>query len=173
MNSDLVSMIGNVSRSLYSVESLIAGLGYLIGIFFVIIALSKLKHHTHSSSQEGMFEPIAYFFGGAALIFLPSMLRTLSNTVFGSGNVLQYIQYNPYSIYNSMGMVIQTAGVIWFVRGCVLLVHGSAPGAQHGTKGLAFIVAGIFATNFEYSVGIVNYCMNHLMLLTGMGQPGA
>ncbi len=172
MNSDLVSMIGNVSRSLYSVESLIAGFGYLIGILFMITAVAKLKKTTGSSSQEGMLGPIAYFLGGAALIFLPTMLSTLSSTAFGTGNVLQYIQYNPYNIYNSMGIVIQTAGLIWFVRGCVLLVHGSAPGVQEGPKGLTFIAAGILATNFEYTFGILNYCMDHLLSLTGMGQSG-
>jgi hypothetical protein len=174
MNSDVISMIGNVSQSLASVDSLISGFGYLIGILFMITAMTKLRKigdaKANSSSQEKMFGPIAYFVGGAALIFLPSTLTTLSNTAFGSGNILQYIQYNPYSIYNSMGIIIQTAGLIWFVRGCVLLVHGSEPGVQEGPKGLTFICAGILAMNFEYTFGILNYFMNKLLSLTGMVQ---
>lgn len=170
--SDLVAMIGNLSRSLSSVEALISGLGYLIGILFMMTGMLKLKKigdaRASSGSHEKMFVPVAYFLGGAALIFLPSMLSILSNTTFGMGNVLEYIPYNPYSIYNSMGILIQTAGLIWFVRGCVLLVHGSEPGVQEGPKGLAFVAGGILAMNFEYTLAGVNYVVSHLLDLTGM-----
>jgi hypothetical protein len=172
MNSDLVAMLGNLSRSLSSFDTLLTGLGYLIGIVFMITAMSKFRKigdaRASSGSQEKLFIPVAYFFGGAALIFLPSMLTTLSDTVFGSSNVLQYIQYNPYSVYNSMGIVVQTAGLIWFIRGCVLLVHGSEPGVQEGPKGLAFVAGGILAMNFEYTMGALNYIVSHLLDLTGM-----
>jgi hypothetical protein len=170
--SDLVAMIGNLSRSLSSVDTLISGLGYLIGILFMITATLKLKKigdaRASSSSHEKMFVPVAYFVGGTALIFLPSMLGIVSNTTFGMGNILEYIPYNPYSIYNSMGILIQTAGLIWFVRGCVLLVHGSEPGVQEGPKGLAFVAGGILAMNFEYTLAAVNYVVSHLLDLTGM-----
>ena len=66
-----------------------------------------------------------------------------------------------------MGLVIQTAGIIWFMRGCVLLVQGSNPSKQEGAKGMTFIGAGILAMNFQYTIGIVNYAMNGLMRLTG------
>lgn len=169
MNSaDLVSMIGHLSRSLYSVGNLIAGLGYVIGILFIFTALTKLKSVSGHSSQEKMFGSIAYFVGGAALIFLPSMMQIVSNTAFGSGNILQYVQYNPYSIYNSMGILIQTAGLIWFVRGCVLMVHSSDPGVQYGTKGLIFIGAGILAMNFQYTMGLLSYALDGLMRLSGL-----
>lgn len=172
MNSDLVAMLGNLSRSLSSFDTLLTGLGYPIGIVFMITAMSKFRKigdaRASSGSQEKLFIPVAYFFGGAALIFLPSMLTTLSDTVFGSSNVLQYIQYNPYSVYNSMGIVVQTAGLIWFIRGCVLLVHGSEPGVQEGPKGLAFVAGGILAMNFEYTMSALNYIVSHLLDLTGM-----
>ena len=154
-------MIGNLSHSLYQVETLISGFGYVIGILFLITAVTKLQ----KASQEGMSTPIAFFLGGAALVFMPSMIGALSNTAFGSGNVLQYIQYNPYNIYNSMGIIIQTAGLIWFVRGCVLLVHGSVPGGENGTKGLVFLIAGIFAMNFGATIAVVNYIVNQLVNL--------
>lgn len=163
-------MLGNLSRSLFPVQSLIAGFGYLIGILFMITAIMKLKKLGGASSQESMYVPIAYFIGGAALIFLPTMLTTLSDTAFGTGNILQYIQYKPYNVYNSMAILIQTAGLIWFVRGCVLLVHGSEPGVQEGPKGLTFIVAGILAMNFEGTYGMLNYAMDHLLSATNMGK---
>lgn len=160
-------MIGNLSRSLIQVEALISGLGYVIGILLMITAIIKLKKIS-SSSGENVFGPIAFFIGGAALIFLPTMLGALSSTAFGNSNILQYIQYDPFSIYNSMGIVVQTAGLIWFVRGCVLLVYGSEPGAQEGVKGFVFIIGGILAMNFEGTIGAVNYVVSHLLDLTGV-----
>jgi hypothetical protein len=158
-SSDIISMIGNLSHSLYQVETLISGLGYLLGILFIITALTKLQ----KTSKEGMGPSIAFFLGGAALVFMPTMIGALSNTAFGSGNILQYIQYNPYNIYNSMGIVIQTAGLIWFVRGCVLLVSGSEPGADHGTKGFVFLIGGVLAMNFSKTVAVVNYIVSQFL----------
>lgn len=169
MNStDLVTMLGNLSRSLFSVQYLISGFAYVMGVIFLITAIIKLKAVAGSGghSQEKIFVPIAFFLGGAALIFLPSMVTILSNTAFGVGNILQYTNYNPYDIRNSMGIIIQTAGLIWFVRGCVLLVNSSGSGAQDGPKGLAFLFAGVLAMNFENTGAFLAYVMKWLQSLT-------
>ncbi len=167
--TDLIAMLGNLSRSLYPVQSLIAAVGYLLGLLFVIAGLTRFKNLSESSSHEGgVYTPIAYILGGALLIFLPNTLTILSNTAFGDNNVLQYATYNPYNVYNSMAVVIKTAGIIWFIRGSVLLIHSSQPGVQEGRKGLAYLCAGIFAMNFEYTLGMLNSSMNYLLKLTGM-----
>ncbi|WP_028388606.1 hypothetical protein [Legionella fairfieldensis] len=169
MNStDLTQMIGNLSRSLFPIQHLLSGLAYLMGIVFFMIALSKLKKigGAGGHSQEKIFVPLAYFIGGSALLFMPSAFSALTNTAFGVGNILQYANYNPYDIYNSMGLIIQTAGVLWFIRGCVLLVHASEPGVQHGPKGLAFLCAGVLAMNFENTASFLNYVLEQLTSLT-------
>lgn len=171
MNSDIVAMIGNLSQSLLPFQALIAGLGYLIGILFMITAIGKLRvignaRARGGGSHEKMFIPLAYLIGGTALIFLPSAITVLSRTAFGSGNILQYASYNPYNIYNTMRIVIRVAGIIWFVRGSVLLVHASEPGVQHGPKGLAFLLAGVLAINFEETTAFVNYMITKLINLT-------
>ena len=100
-NANLISMIGNVSQSLVPVQGLIKGLGYLLGILFIVTALTKFKKiadsQGHGSSQQKTAGPIIYFFVGAMLLFLPSMMAILSSSTFGTNNVLQYIQYNPPS----------------------------------------------------------------------------
>ena len=169
MNStDLVTMIGNLSRSMFSVQHLLSGLAYLIGLVFFFLAISKLKKIGGSGghSQEKMFVPIAYFLGGAALIFLSSTVDSLANTTFGTGNILQYAKYNPYSVYSSMTLIIETVGLIWFIRGCVLLVSASQPGVQHGPKGLMFLCAGVLAMNFQNTAAMLNAIMGHLEALT-------
>ncbi|KTD65905.1 protein IcmC (DotV)-like protein [Legionella spiritensis] len=169
-SDDLVMMIGNLSRSLFPVQHLISGAAYLVGILFFITAISKLRKigdaRARSSSQEKMFVPLAYFLGGAALLFLPSAVGVLSNTTFGVGNILQYTSFNPYDITNSMGLIIQTVGLIWFFRGCVLLVHASEPGVQHGPKGMAFLCAGVLAMNFKVTLSTANSIIEKMIAVT-------
>ena len=162
--------MGNISQSLYPVQKLITGLAYLLGILFFITAIEKFRKigdkRAQSSSQEKMYTPMMYMLMGALLLYLPTTLHVLANTAFGVGNVISYTNYNPTNIYSAIGLLIRTAGVLWFVRGCVLVAHASEPGTQDGPKGLVFIVAGILAMNFDNSIAIVNYIVQSLISVT-------
>ncbi|MBA4696734.1 MAG: type IV secretion protein IcmC [Legionella sp.] len=171
MNSvDLITMIGNVSRSFASLEKLFGTVAYLLGIIFVVHALLKFRQIAGStvSSHSGvkLFVPIAYLVGGAALVFLPSSMAIMANTTFGAGNILQYTAYNPYDIKNSMQTIIRIVGALWFIRGCLLLVHASEPGVQHGSKGLVFLCAGVLAMNFQNTVNMLGSVLDQLMNVT-------
>ena len=167
---DLVSILGNISQSLYPLQRLITGGAYILGILFFITAIGKLRkiadHRAQSSSQEKMFTPMMYLLFGAILIYLPSALNVMANTAFGVGNVLTYTEYSPTNIYSTMGLLIRTAGILWFVRGCVLVAQASEPGAQHGPKGLVFIIAGILSMNFDNTVSILNNMMAYITHVT-------
>lgn len=155
-----VSMIENLSQSALPFQALVTGFGYMLGIVFFMIGLRKLKSiadfRARSSSQIPIIVPIAYFLGGAALIYVPTAVKTASVTFFGAGNILAYEKVSPVNVLGAMTLIIQTAGVIWFVRGTALLVNASNPGIQHGAKGLTFLIAGILALNFEGTVSIIN-----------------
>ena len=170
MNSiDLVTILGNISQSLYPVQHLITGAAYMLGILFAMTAISKLMKiggSASSSSKEHMYTPMMYLFIGAVLLYLPSALHVAANTAFGVGNVLTYATASSSSIYSNMGLIMQTAGMLWFVRGCVLVAHSSHPGEKHGPKGLAFICAGILSMNFDNSVSMLNSAMNYVTTLT-------
>lgn len=173
-NIDFVKMIGNLSQSLGSVRSLLVGMAYVLGILLVISALMKFKKMSETkSSHEKSLIPTMFLMAGVMLIFLPSTVTYLSNTAFGTGNALQYIQYDPYDIYSSMGFLIKTAGVLWFIRGCFLVMHGGNPGAQkNARKGLTFIAAGILAMNFESTYAMMNYFFTQLLSATSSkGKP--
>ncbi len=167
---DFITILGNISQSLYPVQRLISGGAYLLGILFVMKALGKIKkigdHRAQSSSQEKMFTPLMYLAFGAALIYLPTTMHTMANTAFGVGNVLTYSPPPKPDIYSSMGLIIRTAGVVWFIRGCVLVAHASEPGTQEGPKGLLFIIAGILAMNFDNTIGMVNYILEKFITWT-------
>lgn len=167
---DLVTIIGNISRSLYPVQHLITGFAYLLGILFFITAISKFRkmadRRAQSSSQEKMFSPLMYLLFGAIFIYLPSALLVLSNTTFGTGNVLNYTKLEPTSIYSSIGLMIRTAGILWFIRGSVLLVQASHPGTQEGPKGLVFLIAGVLAMNFDNTVSTINKLLEYITQVT-------
>lgn len=169
---NLIALIGNVSESMRSFEGLVSGLGYLLGIIFIIHAISKLKEIAESPSSGGQTKlsaPMAYILMGAALLYLPSMVSVLSNTLFGSTSALEYTTYNPYNLYSAMHVIIQSAGVVWFVRGCVLLAHSSESSQSQqgvkgiGMKGLLFLISGILAMNLDATVGWLNFMMGTLM----------
>lgn len=163
---DLVAILGNISHSLYPLQRLITGGAYILGILFFMTAVMKLlkigDHRAQSSSQEKMFTPLMYMLFGALLLYLPSALDLAANTAFGVGNVLTYSSYNPTNIYSSMGLMVRTAGILWFVRGCVLVAHASQPGAQDGPKGLVFILAGILSMNFDNTIAMLNSIMGNI-----------
>ncbi len=160
---DLITMLGNVSQALFPVQYLITGGSYLLGIVFFMSALHRFKGMGDKKSQEKGFVPIIYLMFGAALIYLPSTMSTLADTAFGAGNVLTYSNYNQASIYSAMGLVVRTAGLIWFIRGSVLLAHSSQPGAQDGPKGLVFLIAGVLSLNFDNTISIINGIVTSLV----------
>jgi hypothetical protein len=169
MNIDLVRMLGNLSQSLYPVQHMITGGAYVLGAAFLIIAISKLKKVAGAghSSHEKTYGPLIYFLIGCALIFLPGVLKSLANTTFGAENVLTYGEVNKYDIYNAINLLIRTTGIIWFIRGCVLLTHASQPGSKVGSKGLGFLVAGILAMNIKNTIAMINSAILFLVKITG------
>lgn len=168
---DLVTMLGNLSQSLFPLQRLITGGAYLLGILFFIKAIAVLRkiadHKAQSQSQEKMYTPMMYILMGSGLLFLPSAISMMANTTFGSGNVLTYGNYNRTNIYSTMGLLIRTAGLLWFVRGCVLIAHSSEPsGAKEGMKGLLFLIAGIFSMNFDNTISMINSIISWLVKVT-------
>lgn len=173
--NDLIAIFSNLSRSLPSVQALIGGLSYLLGIVFIMIGLARLREHHDNGGQGGESAKshvgYAYILSGGAMLYMPTMMTALSNTLFGSGtSVLEYSGYNPYDIYTSITMLIETIGLLWFLRGCVLLAHSSNPaqgeGNSNALKGFLFLLAGLFSINFKSTVNMMNYMITHLITYT-------
>lgn len=179
---DLSGMLSNLSKSLPSVQYLLGGASYILGIAFCIGALFRFKDNVEKGpgqeSESQMIVPFAYLLTGSGLLYLPSLMDSFSTTLFGSNtSILQYAGYQPYDIYGSMTILIETIGIVWFIRGCVLLSHASHPeqgrsGSKgFGGKGLLFILAGLFCINFHSTVDMMNSVMNYLMTPTVVTLP--
>lgn len=169
-NVDIISILTNISHSLGPVQKLVSGLAYVLGVLCIFTAISKLGkiagHHGQSASHEKMFSPVMYLLFGGMLLYLPTAIETLSNTAFGVGNPLTYTPQPKPDVYYTIGLFIRTAGLIWFVRGCVLVVQASQPGTQHGLKGLTFIIGGILALNFDNTIAMFNYILQQIITWT-------
>ena len=166
--NNLTQIILNFSQSLGPIQILISALAYLLGLIFIITAIFKLHSigSVGAPANERVFVPIAYLIGGGVLIFAPTAFKALSATVFGSTSILQYAALNPVNVTAAIILIIQTAGLVWFVRGCVLLVSASQPGVQEGPKGMVFLCAGILAMNFEATIAAINAILAEIFSYT-------
>ena len=158
-------MLGNLGQSLVPIERLVTGVSYLAGLVLVYSGVFRFKKigAAGGQSQEHYFSALSLVVAGAVLLFLPTSIRILSYTTFGSENILSYSNYNKWNIFQSMGILVQTAGLIWFVRGCIMVVHASEPGKQNGLRGFFFIVTGILAMNFVFTMSMINSILNVLI----------
>src|SRR3990167_794337 len=163
--NNLVQIIISLSHSLGPILHLISGMAYILGILFVMMGISKFYASSgapRGRGGENAFVPMAYVVGGVVLLYTPSTFQSLSATVFGAESPLQYASLNPVNIVSAIILLIQTAGLVWFVRGCVLLIVSSQPGVQEGPKGMVFIIAGILAMNFETTAAVLSTLLTSL-----------
>lgn len=169
-----VDILTNVAASMASVERLVSGAAYLIGLAFAMKALYSLKsfgeQRTMMSSNTSIKEPLAYFLVAGMLIYLPSGFRVLMQTSFGYSNVLAYAPINSSNnalsvlfgqdsaVGPSLSIIIQTIGLIAFVRGWVLVARSASQGQPPGGmgKGMVHVFGGILAMNIVGTLQIIN-----------------
>lgn len=165
---DIVHMLGNLSQSLQQVNHLIGGASYIVGIGLLIGGILKLKQIAAAGhfSQEKKTTAFAYILGGLVLLYLPSGIILLSRSTFGGYNVLQYANANPFNLYQSILVILNACGLIWFIRGCIIITQTSKPGHQSGAKGFFYLIAGILSMNFGLTMRTLNFVVGQLVNLS-------
>lgn len=169
-NIDLISILGNISQLIFPIQRFIFGFAYILGIIFFYTAISKLKMIIEMRGRArfgGVFVPAAYALAAAALLYLPSAIVVTNDTVFGVNSLISYTSINVLDSTNMIIWLVRTAGIIWFIRGCVLLAHASNAGDKNGTKGMTFLVAGIFAINYTAIANFLEFIVDKLIILSG------
>lgn len=158
----LTDIIINFGKTLPDLERLVTGFCYLTGFGLFFHAIKRLKvladHRARSPTGVRMIVPFSYMAGGTVLFYLPTALEVARNSFFGSGSALAYGNWinalagkygqAPFVVLQ----MVKFIGVIMFLRGLILMVQASAPGSQHGMKGLVYLVAGIFMANIQFTV---------------------
>ncbi|KTD19357.1 IcmC (DotE) [Legionella lansingensis] len=167
-------ILTNIANNLLPVERLITGAAYLIGLAFAFKAIYSLKQFGESrtmySQSASLKEPLAYLLVAGIFIWFPTGLGILLQTTFGSSSILQYAPVNSSNqalsaIFGSgstigrpLTIIIQTIGVIAFVRGWVLIARSASQGQPPGGtgKGLIHVFGGILAMNIVATLQIIN-----------------
>ena len=80
----LGSLATNITKSFESLTRLITATAYIGGVGFFIASIFKFKQHKDSPQQTTIGAPIALLFIAAALLFLPSIVETTGQTIFGN-----------------------------------------------------------------------------------------
>ncbi len=164
----------NIISSLLSIEKLIVGAAYLMGISFGIKALFSLKKLAEAKSQMAdhgsIKEPLIYLLVAAMFLYFPTGFAVLMQTTFGYTNVLTYVPvtsgssslqslFGDNSAFGyTLSVLIQVVGAIAFVRGWVLIARSAAQGQPPGGTGtgLVHVFGGILAMNIVGTLQIVN-----------------
>ncbi len=75
------TLVGNLT----GVAKLITAASYVAGLGFAVGAILKFKAHKDNPTQIPVGTPIALVFIAAALLFLPSIMKSAGKTLFSTG----------------------------------------------------------------------------------------
>lgn len=172
--SSNANVLANLANNMAAVQKLITGFAFILGLAFAFKALHTLKMYGESrsamSSSSSFKEPLIYFIVAAVFLFVPSTIDTFLTTTFGSSNILQYAPINSSNstlntlfgsdsaVGRPLAMIIQTIGLVAFIRGWILIARSAGHGQQPGSmgKGLMHIFGGILALNIVQTINIIN-----------------
>ena len=139
------------------------------------IKLYTMSNKFGNQSHGKILVPFWYLLAGAGMLLLPQFTQVVSNTLFGSGNIMAYLPKQSLSgaVLQSMTIILKAVGILWFIRGCVLLAHAGSPGdiKDCSKKGLLFLIAGILAINIDDTGKILGSFMSKLTHLFSGGTP--
>ena len=172
-----ITISTNYIDSLLSIQKLITGTAYLLGLLFIFKALYSLRMHAESKSQSqqgGMKEPVVYIFVGAMLLYFPTAFDVILYTMFGSSEVLAYAPvgtgspilstlFGQNSMFGyALALTVQVIGGIAFVRGWILISRSASQGQPPGAmgQGLMHVLGGVLAMNI---IGTLQVIQNTLM----------
>jgi len=73
----------SVTDTFSNLAKMITGASYIAGLGFMIGAILKFKQHKDNPTQIPVGTPVALLFVAAALVFMPSVIGSAGQTVFG------------------------------------------------------------------------------------------
>lgn len=171
--SGTTAVLSNLADSLISVEKMLTGASYLMGLAFALKAVMTLKSHGEQRSSMGassMKEASIYLFVSAMLLYYPTAFEVIMNSTFGYSNVLAYAPMNSTSpilsdifgadnaVGTSLTIIIQVVGLIAFLRGWLLIARSGNAQGQAGSigKGFTHVFGGVMAMNIIGTLQMFN-----------------
>lgn len=96
--SGVGSVASNISSGFTAIAKMITGAAFLAGLGFMMAAILKFKAHKDNPQQIPVGTPIALLFVGAALVFIPALLKVGGASLFGSGGKAGSVSGEGYKI---------------------------------------------------------------------------
>ena len=100
----LGSVLCNITNSSSHLPGFVVAIAYLLGLYFSVVALVKLKDHVSNPDRTPLSDSMKRFVAGGMLFALPSVTSALQETIIGGGND----QIDPYD-YGGFGLAADTA----------------------------------------------------------------
>lgn len=162
-NLSAVDMVKNFTTQLPNLMRLVTAVAYVMGMYFVIAGVIKLKHvgemRMQMSPEHSLKSPIIFLTVGAMLLYLPTSVQVGMSTFWTDPNPYGYLQEQDQwaEFFNNCFMVVQLFGVIAFIRGLIMLTHLGGHGGHPGTLGKAMthIIGGILCINIYQFVHVI------------------
>jgi intracellular multiplication protein IcmC len=156
-------MLVNIAKQVPSLMRLVTAIAYVLGMYFIIHGIIKLKHagesRTMMSREHSLMGPIVMLSVGAMLLYLPSSVQVGMSTFWTDPNPYAYLkQKDQWSDFiNVCFTIVQLVGTIAFIRGLVLISHLGTGSGQHGTmsKGMTHIIGGILCINIYEFIKVI------------------
>lgn len=155
-------MIKNFSTNVPNLMRFVTAVAYVMGMYFVIIGVMKLKHlgesRTMMSQEHSFSEPGMYLLAGALLLYLPTSIQVAMSTFWMDPTPYGYLDQASQwdELYGICFSVIQLFGVIAFIRGVIILSRLGGGRHQDGLgKALTHMIGGIFCINIYQVVLVV------------------
>lgn len=80
----LGTIASNVTKTFYQIGNLITAGSYVAGLAFSVGAIMKFKQHKDNPTQIPIGTPISLVLIASALLFMPTLLKTMGSTMFGT-----------------------------------------------------------------------------------------
>jgi intracellular multiplication protein IcmC len=155
-------MLTNIASQIPNLMQMITAFAYVIGMYFIVDGIIKLKHFGESrsmmSQEHGLKEPLILIAVGALLLYLPTSVQIGMSTFWTNPNPYGYQQTTDQwaSFMNDCFLIVQFVGTLAFIRGLVILSHLGGSGQQGAFgRGLTHIIAGIFCINIYQFVQVI------------------
>lgn len=154
---DLNTMLATLDESVPGLVQLLFGASYVAGVFFIFMAIMKLKVYAQAlsqmSSEKNIMKPILLLMVGVGFIWLPALMDSALYTLwnYGTDSVLQYPANTDIwvQLTNPLIDLLRVFGLISIVRGWGMLARLGSEGQHQGVTGKAIIhiVGGVLAWN--------------------------
>lgn len=172
MAIDFPMMLTNLGTSLEPVQRLIGATTWLMGLVFFYKGIAKFRTSAAARDYSNFKGTFAYLGVGILLFYFPTTLQTFLVTAYGYDSPLAYSAWLDYLIAKygnftaTIVKLIWLMGLVWFIRGFVLLASPNRPEEKRHKRGLIYIVAGILAINITATANILTATLQSIMTAT-------